>query len=62
MALEREIIASAEPVEGVSASQFRSAAVRPRYSVMDASALSRQLGKKQRRWKDWLREILDEIP
>jgi dTDP-4-dehydrorhamnose reductase len=61
MALRREIIASAEPVEGISISEFPSAAVRPRYSVMDGSALSRQIGKQQRPWKDWLREILDEI-
>ena len=61
MALERGIIAAADPIEGVSSSTFRSAAKRPRYSVMDASALSRQIGKQQRSWKDWLREILDEV-
>jgi dTDP-4-dehydrorhamnose reductase len=62
MALERQIIASADPIKGVSISSFPSAAVRPRYSVMDGSALSRQIGKQQRAWQDWLREILDEIP
>ena len=61
IALERGIIAHAEPIEGVPHSYFPSAAVRPRYSVMDGSALSGQIGQKQRPWKNWLREIIDEI-
>ena len=62
MALERQIIAHADPIEAVPHSYFPSAAVRPRYSVMDGSALSGRIGQKQRHWKAWLREILDEIP
>ena len=61
IALERDTIPFADPIEGVSHSYFHLSALRPRYSVMDGSALSRQIGQKQRHWQDWLREILDEI-
>ena len=61
MALQREIIASVHPIESVPSSAFRSAAKRPAFSVMDASALSERLGRKQRPWKDGLREVLDEM-
>ena len=61
MALELGLISGADPIEGALSSHFKLAAVRPRFTVMDASELSRQLGKKQRHWTEWLREVLEEI-
>ena len=55
------LIRGSAPIQAALASDFKPAAVRPRFSVMDASELSRQLGKPQRRWKDWLPQVLEEI-
>jgi len=61
IALSIGLVTYADPIEGALTSHFKPLAARPRYSVMDASELSRRLEKKQRHWKEWLGETLDEI-
>ncbi len=61
MAQELGLITGSDPIEAALSKYFKSAAVRPRFTVMDASELSRRLGKKQRHWTEWLREVLEEI-
>lgn len=55
------LITGADAIQGALTSHFKSAAVRPRFTVLDASELSQQLGVKQRHWKEWLWEVLEEI-
>ena len=61
IAMEIGLVIYADPVSPALATDFKPLAVRPRFSVMDASELSNQLGKKQRHWKEWLGETLEEI-
>jgi dTDP-4-dehydrorhamnose reductase len=44
----------------ISSEAYASAAVRPRFSVLDASALWRALGTTPRKWSDALDEVLSE--
>lgn len=61
MAMQYGLISGTNPVEKVLSKALRPLAVRPRYSVMDASALATALGKKQRHWKEWLAQTVEEI-
>ncbi len=55
------LITGGDPIQPALSKYFQSAAVRPRFTVLDASELSRQLGKMQRHWKESLHEVLEEI-
>ena len=61
MALAKGLISEAAPIESVPTSHFNPAAMRPRFSVLDASEFARELGERQRPWKDGLGEVLDEM-
>ena len=55
------LITGADPIQPALSKYFNSPAQRPRFTVMDASELARQVGKPQRHWRESLADVLEEI-
>jgi dTDP-4-dehydrorhamnose reductase len=62
IAIEQGHIGKATPIVAVTSEEYRFAARRPPYSVLDARGLSRSINRQPRPWRSWLTEVLDEVP
>ena len=62
LALEGGQLREAPTIERVTSDEYRTAARRPRYTVLDASGLAGALGQPLRPWWSWVEEILKALP
>jgi dTDP-4-dehydrorhamnose reductase len=62
IAVEQGHLRKARPIVAVTSGEYRSAAHRPAYSVLDSRGLSRAIGRQPRPWRSWLAEVLCEVP
>jgi dTDP-4-dehydrorhamnose reductase len=60
-ALVAGVIARAPKVEGIPSSEYPTKAVRPSYSRLDTSKLSKDFGIQLPDWRDGLRQIIGEL-
>jgi dTDP-4-dehydrorhamnose reductase len=60
IALLQGLVGKRVPIAPISWKEYGAAALRPSYSVLDTSSLSRALGREPRPWESWLAEVLDE--
>jgi dTDP-4-dehydrorhamnose reductase len=59
--LQQGLLGKPVPITPVSWKHYGAAALRPSYSVLDASDLSRAIGRQPRPWRSWLAEVLTEV-
>jgi dTDP-4-dehydrorhamnose reductase len=61
IAVERNLLCETRQIVPITSDEYRAAASRPPFSVLDARDLSLAIGRKQRPWRSWLAEVFDEI-
>lgn len=60
-AMDIGLLREVPPIVPILSPEYKSAAARPRYSVLDASATWAALGKAPRAWRDALDDVLREL-